>query len=151
GLRETAVDDLGRLSRLEGLAFGLTERGKRLRHELRKLFGERALSILGAGGPMTEIEKAVGDRMEARIAVAASLRCDAVVPRGEAPQDATERVAPVRRAEPRARDGRRSGGIIHSDPQEDKLYQLLFDEEITGVTEQHKNEGEAPLDLDVIE
>src|SRR6185436_9163055 len=59
GLRETAVEDLSRLSRLDGMSFELTERGKRLRHELRKTFGERALAILSAGGPIVEIEKAV--------------------------------------------------------------------------------------------
>ena len=46
GLRETAVADLGRLSRLDGMSFELTERGKRLKHELKKLFGERALAVL---------------------------------------------------------------------------------------------------------
>src|SRR5690349_4719215 len=38
GLRETAVEDLARLARLDGMTFELTERGKRLRHELRRTF-----------------------------------------------------------------------------------------------------------------
>jgi len=138
GLRETATFDLGRLSRLEGLDFELTERGKRLRGELRKNFGERPLAVLGAGGQMSEIEKLTGDRMQARIAVDAMLMCDAIAAKGSVPEakHTIPGVAPVKDDEP---------------DEEDELYNLLFDEEISVVTEQHKNEGEAPLDIDVIE
>jgi tetratricopeptide (TPR) repeat protein len=82
GLRETAVEDLARLARLDGMSFELTERGKRLRHELRKVFGERALAVLGAGGPIGDIEKALGDRVQARIALDSMLMCDAIVSKG---------------------------------------------------------------------
>ena len=57
GLRETAALDLSRLSRLDGLSFELTERGKRLRHELKKMLGERPFAALSAGAPIGEIER----------------------------------------------------------------------------------------------
>jgi hypothetical protein len=82
GLRETAVEDLSRLSRLDGMSFELTDRGKRLRHELKKVFGERALAVLGAGGPIADIEKALGDRVQARGALDSMLLCDAIVIKG---------------------------------------------------------------------
>src|SRR5262245_986274 len=137
GLRETAALDLGRLSRLEGLAFELTERGKRLKLELRKHFGEPTLTVLGASGKLAELEKALGDRMQARVAIDALLLCDAAIAKGKQPvvKATLLGVAPV------AADG----------DDEEELYNLLFDEEITGVTDQHKNEGEAPLEMDVIE
>ena len=49
GLRETAVEDLGRLARLDGMSFELTERGKRLRHELKRVFGERVVIVAREG------------------------------------------------------------------------------------------------------
>ena len=79
GLRETAHEDLSRLARLDGMAFELTERGKRLRHELRKMLGERPFAALSAGAPISEIEKAHGDRVQARTAVDSLLLCDAIV------------------------------------------------------------------------
>ena len=140
GLRETAALDLGRLSRLDGLQFELTDRGKRLRHELRKQFGERMLAILGAGGQMAELEKALGDRMQARIAADVLALCDAIRPRGTAPaaKHTMPGIAVVKTEEQLEQD-------------EDELYNLLFDEETTGVTEAHAHEGEAPLEMDVIE
>src|SRR5215467_1705906 len=41
GLRETAVEDLDRLARLDAMAFELTERGERMRAELARVFGEQ--------------------------------------------------------------------------------------------------------------
>src|SRR5438477_552205 len=66
GLRETAVEDITRLGRLDGMSFELTERGKRLRAELRKLMGERPFAALSAGAPISEIERAHGERVQAR-------------------------------------------------------------------------------------
>lgn len=78
GLRETAVEDLGRLARLDGMSFELTERGKRLRHELKRGFGERVVLLLTKGAPIAEIERAFPDRAQARLAVDAMILCDAV-------------------------------------------------------------------------
>jgi hypothetical protein len=84
GLRETAVEDLARLARLDGMAFELTERGRRLKHELKKTFGERALAVLSMGGPIGDIEKALGDRVQARVAIDTMLLCDAIVAKSRA-------------------------------------------------------------------
>ncbi|HEU4728424.1 MAG TPA: DUF4388 domain-containing protein [Kofleriaceae bacterium] len=78
GLRETAVEDLERLARLDQMAFELTERGRRLRPELVRVFGEPAVSALAAGALIGEIERAIGDRAAARIAIDAMLLCDAI-------------------------------------------------------------------------
>src|SRR5450755_2573520 len=64
GLRETAQEDLTRLARLDGMSFELTERGKRLRNEIKKTIGERPFAALTAGAPISEIEKASGDRVQ---------------------------------------------------------------------------------------
>ena len=82
GLRETAVEDPSRLARLDGMSFELTDRGKRLRHELRKSLGELPFAALSAGAPISEIEKAHGDRIAARGAIDAMLLCDAIVTKG---------------------------------------------------------------------
>src|SRR5258706_1345910 len=79
GLRETAVEDITRLARLDGMSFELTERGKRLRSELRKLMGERPFAALSAGAPISEIERAHGERVQARTMVDSLLLCDAIV------------------------------------------------------------------------
>ncbi len=137
GLRETAVDDLGRLSRLDGMSFELTERGRRLRHELKKSFGERALAILSAGGPIIEVEKAIGDRIQARTAIDALLMCDALVAKGAqigmgagAPSKQTLLgVAPVRDDDPP--EGEEGA----------ELYDMLFDEQTKGG---HEN----PIEID---
>ncbi len=78
GLKETAVEDLARLGRLDGLSFELTERGKRIRHELKRVFGERAVLMLSTGSSIGEIERSFPDRAQARQAVDAMLMCDAV-------------------------------------------------------------------------
>jgi hypothetical protein len=81
GLRETAIDDLDRLARLDGMSFELTERGTRLKHELKKIFNERALMVISVGGSISDIEKMMGDRVQARIAVDSMLMCDAITAR----------------------------------------------------------------------
>ncbi|HEY4056212.1 MAG TPA: DUF4388 domain-containing protein, partial [Kofleriaceae bacterium] len=78
GLKETAVEDLGRLARLDNMSFELTERGKRLKHELKKSFGERVTALLGNGAPITELERAFPDRAQGRLAIDAMIMCDAV-------------------------------------------------------------------------
>ncbi len=78
GLRETAVDDLDRLARFDGLSFELTRRGVRLRHELKRVFGEKLVALLGDGAPIEDLERAMIDRVPARIAIDAMILCDAV-------------------------------------------------------------------------
>jgi len=78
GLRETAGEDLDRLARLDAMAFELTERGERLRSELRRVFGDGPIEALAYGATLAEIERTFGDRAEARAAVDAMLMCDAI-------------------------------------------------------------------------
>ncbi len=78
GLKETAVEDLGRLARLEGMSFELTARGKRLRHELKRTYGERVVAMLTVGAPILEVERAFNDRAQGRLAVDAMILCDTV-------------------------------------------------------------------------
>ncbi len=137
GLRETAIEDIARLARLEGMSFELTERGERLRHELRRTYGEAPVAALSAGAPMAEIEKAFGNRAQARTAIDAMLMCDAViaktadvglgVPRASIPGFAPPTNPISRKREP-------------SDPSE--LYDILFDD----VADAHRT-GDAPIQL----
>ena len=78
GLRETAASDLDRLARLDAMAFELTERGERLRPELRRVFGDGPIEALSYGATIGELEQAFGDRVQARTAVDAMMMCDAV-------------------------------------------------------------------------
>src|SRR3954447_16493757 len=78
GLRETAVEDLDRLARLDAMAFELTERGERLRPELPRVFGDSPIEALSYGAVIGELEQAFGDRVQARTAVDAMLMCDAI-------------------------------------------------------------------------
>jgi len=78
GLRETAVEDLDRLARLDAMSFELTERGDRLRPELVQAFGEPVVDALAGGAMIGEIERAFGDRTQARAAIDAMLMCDAI-------------------------------------------------------------------------
>ncbi len=162
GLRETAVEDLGRLARLDGMSFELTERGRRLRHELRKAFGERALAVLAAGGPIGDIEKALGDRVQARITLDSMLMCDAIVARGvqlglgaspvakvrlkqallrpepePAPEPEPEEIEPEPLPEPESHGG-------------EELFAILFDGEL-GEDEQKTKDGQKPLDFGDLE
>jgi tetratricopeptide (TPR) repeat protein len=78
GLRETAIEDLDRLARLDAMAFELTERGRRFDIELRRAFGDAAISVIATRAGIAEIERTFGDRAQARIAVDAMLLCDAI-------------------------------------------------------------------------
>jgi tetratricopeptide (TPR) repeat protein len=78
GLRETAVEDLERLARLDGMSFEMTLRGIRLRHELKRMFGERVIELLADSASIADIERAFPDRVQARIAVDAMIMCAAV-------------------------------------------------------------------------
>lgn len=156
GLRETAVEDLGRLSRLDGLSFALTERGKRLRHELRKSFGDRALAILSAGGPISEIEKATGDRMQARIAIDAMIMCDAIVAKGTqlglGAGPVVKTTLPGVGAVPEAIDDdvpMIEVGEIPEGEEGEELYSMLFDED--AVDDQKTKDGQRPLDFEGVE
>ncbi len=132
GLRETAVEDLGRLARLEGMGpFELTERGQRLRHELKRTFGEAVVSLLKTGAQIGEIERAFGDRVKARVAIDSMMMCDAV----------GVRVVPVglgARAPTRP-----SVELTGRAPTREKLFDMLFDDLATPPP----IEGAAPIDL----
>src|SRR5689334_12853336 len=78
GLRETAVEDLDRLARLDAMSFELTERGERLQPELARVFGKRIIAAITEGAAIGDIERAFGDRAQARAAVDAMLLCDAI-------------------------------------------------------------------------
>ncbi len=78
GLKETAVEDLGRLARLEGMSFELTARGKRLKHELKRTYGEKVVAMLSVGAPILDIERAFNDRAQGRLAVDSMVLCDTV-------------------------------------------------------------------------
>ena len=80
GLRETAVEDLDRLARFDGMAFELSRRGVRVRHELKRVYGEKLVALLADGAQMVALEAAFGDRVQARIAIDAMILCDAVEP-----------------------------------------------------------------------
>src|SRR5262249_53964044 len=76
GLRETAVEDLDRLARLDAMAFELTERGRRFETELRRAFGDGAITAIASRAGIAEIERTLSDRAHAP--VAAMLLCDAI-------------------------------------------------------------------------
>ncbi len=78
GLRDTAVEDLERLARLDGMSFELTTRGNRLQTELKRTFGDAPILMLAEGSALHDIERAFGDRAKARLAVDAMIMCDAV-------------------------------------------------------------------------
>ena len=162
GLKETAVEDLGRLARLDGMAFELTERGKRLKHELKRWFGERALAILSAGGPITDIEKAVGDRVQARIALDSMLMCDAIVSKGVqlglgAATTPLARIKLPSIAQSTRRRTEPEPDVVEPTPLPppmpeveetgEELFSLLFDEEY-GLDDQKTKDGQKPLDFE---
>lgn len=138
GLKETAVQDLSRLARLDGMSFELTQRGKRLSHDLRKAFGERGLAILTTGAPMSEIEKAFGERAAARVAVDAMMMCDAIVARASevglgVSELAKSTLAGVTPAQSRTRT---------REDEDSGLYDVLFDSEEASI------EGAVPLEFE---
>ncbi|HUJ59576.1 MAG TPA: DUF4388 domain-containing protein [Kofleriaceae bacterium] len=147
GLRETGALDLSRLARLDGMAFELTERGKRLRHELRRAFGERVVAVLQQSGQLAEIEKAFGDRTQARIAVDAMVLCDALVAKSVAL--GLGAVDPAKRTLIGVMPMREHERAVTA-PEE--LYEFLFDDDPTLTeTPEERNEHSAPIDLDAID
>ena len=143
GLRETAVEDLSRLARLEGMTFELTTRGNRLRLELRKVFGERTIAALASGATMAEIEKVFGERAPARVAIDAMLMCDAVVAKAAAvglgvkpPRTKTASGAPMTID-------------IETLDDADELYDTLFEDDPTliPIEDPKTGVGANPLDL----
>ncbi len=130
GLRETAVEDLARLARFDAMSFELTERGNRLRHELRRTFGERVVLALTPGASIADIERALGDRAQARLAIDAMVMCDAVV--------ATAANIGLGASGPAV--GRAATG----DQPHDTLYDILFEDSYSG---DRSTSGAAPLDF----
>ncbi|HEX7837682.1 MAG TPA: tetratricopeptide repeat protein [Kofleriaceae bacterium] len=125
GLRETAAEDLDRLSRLDGMTFELTARGQVLEDELRQTFGEVPVSAIAIGATTSEIERAFGDRAQARIAIDALLLCDAITARApEVGLGAGE--AAVLAAEPDSSPGTRVRARPAGGGSE--LFDLLFDD-----------------------
>ena len=134
GLRETAVEDLDRLARLDGMGpFELTERGQRLRHELKRTFGEGVVSLLKTGAQIGEIERAFGDRAKARIAIDSMIMCDAV----------GARVIPVGLGARAPTKPSIAGIAMPRSATREKLFDLLFDDLATPPP----IEGAAPIDL----
>jgi tetratricopeptide (TPR) repeat protein len=144
GLKETAVEDLGRLARLDNMSFELTERGKRLKHELKKAFGERVTVLLGNGAPISELERAFPDRAQGRLAIDAMIMCDAVTALSTAvglgavgsTRAATEKPISMPRAPTR------QGGGGNAD-----LFDMLFDDVSFDALPNEEPGGAAPLDF----
>lgn len=138
GLWETAVEDLDRLARLDAMAFELTDRGERLVPELVRVFGERPISVLTNGAMIGDIERAFGDRAQARAAVDAMLLCDAIAATvadiGLGAREASDRPlvarAPTRPMAPSS-----------------ALFDILFDDLPLGDAS-HTDGGAIPLDLE---
>jgi tetratricopeptide (TPR) repeat protein len=115
------------------MSFELTERGRKLRHELRKMLGERPFAAMSAGAPIGEIERAHGDRVQARTIVDSLLLCDAIVTKGIALGLGTLHAAP---AEP-------DESLVATE--DSGLYELLFDDE--AAVEQKTTSGSSPLEF----
>ncbi len=115
------------------MSFELTERGRRLRHELRKMLGERPFAAMAAGAPIGELERAHGDRVQARTAVDSLLLCDAIVTKSVALGLGTMRAAPAEPAEPAVAT------------EDSGLYELLFDDETA--VEHKTTSGSSPLEF----
>ena len=137
GLKETSIEAPERLGRLDGMAFELTERGVRLKHELRKTFGEAIVAALAKRATITDAERAAGDRAKARMAIDAMLVCDALT---SAPVEVGLGAADAP-AEPRAPTRPRLGT-------EDSLYEVLFDDLAVPEEEPVAN---APLSFEGVE
>jgi tetratricopeptide (TPR) repeat protein len=132
GLRETAVEDLERLARLDGMTFVLTQRGENLRHELKRVFGGTPLELLGDGATIRELERAFPHRANARLAVDAMLLCDAVAAQVE------ERGLGASMTLPSAPPVMSLDDASHPAPE---LYEILFDDLSIA------HEGAAPIDV----
>jgi tetratricopeptide (TPR) repeat protein len=138
GLRETAIEAPERLARLDALTFELTARGKQLKHEIRRTFGDQLVAVLAQRASMLDVERAMTSRPNARMAVDALLVCDAVTSivdevgmgagaRAATAGDTTGDAPIVGRAPTRPRNA---------------LYDMLFDD--IGLPA----DGVAPLDFD---
>jgi len=143
GLRETAVEDLDRLARLDAMAFELTERGERLRPELRRVFGDGPIEALSYGATIGEIEQTFGDRAQARAAVDAMLMCDAVA----ATVAEIGLGTPVAGPPPAGSRGGPSRSRVPTRPPAPALFDLLFDD--LGFEDVPAADGGAvPIDLE---
>lgn len=136
GLRETAVEDLERLARLDAMSFQLTDRGRGLHDELTRTYGYTSIDLLEDGATISEIERAFGDRAAARAAVDAMLMCDAIAAEvddiglGTAPSNTERSVV----------------GRLPTRPAGSALFDLLFDD--LGLSDVPDVDGGAvPLDL----
>jgi tetratricopeptide (TPR) repeat protein len=78
GLKETVNDDGIKLSRLDNMSYMLNDRGKRLRNDLRRSFGDPIVELLASSTPIDVLEASVGGRFVARGAIDALLLCDAL-------------------------------------------------------------------------
>lgn len=140
GLRETAVEDLERLTRLDGMRFELTKRGVRLKHELRRTFGDAPIAKLSGGVSIEDLERAFGERAAARFAVDAMMLCDAVqaslaevgLGTGTFTAITTERSPILLDDRPSARSGEidtgRSTGASQAMSSDPPLFDILFDD-----------------------
>jgi tetratricopeptide (TPR) repeat protein len=142
GLRETAGEDLDRLARLDAMAFELTERGERLRPELRRVFGDGPIEALAYGATLAEIERAFGDRAEARAAVDAMLMSDAIAATVADIGLGTQAAAPAGAA---GTGGRSVLPRVPVRPAAPALFDLLFDD--LGLDAPATVGGAVPLDL----
>ncbi len=138
GLRETAVEDLDRLARFDDMSFELTRRGVRVRHELERVFGERLVLLLADPSPMASLETALGDRVQARIAIDAMILCDAVEASvGQYGLGASATVPDLKVAVPIKIPAKRP-------PPAPALFDMLFDD--LGIEQVAEIEGSAPLE-----
>ncbi|MGE0868881.1 MAG: DUF4388 domain-containing protein [Kofleriaceae bacterium] len=136
GLRETAVEDLGRLARFDKLSFELTPRGKRISSELRRAFGERVIALLESRAPIAQLDRAYPERAGGRLALDAMMLCDAVaaVPLGAGPGAAPrpEPAKPLKPQPPKPRPMPEPAAALESVPVGDAsspaLFDLLFDD-----------------------
>ena len=143
GLKETAVEDLARLARLDGMSFRMTERGTRFKLELKRAFGERAVAQLSEGASIVEIERSFADRGQARIAVDAMMLCDAV--ETKVAKIGLGACAPTAAVAPESQHAYPTVGRAPTRPKapSSALFDLLFDD-LGDVPE-----GAAPLELDL--
>jgi tetratricopeptide (TPR) repeat protein len=136
GLRETAVEGAERLGRLDGMTFQLTERGLRLRHEIKRTFSSALAAALEQRASMGDVERAMGNRAQARIAIDALVQCDAITT--AAPKSASGSHTPPVPTLPIA-----TGRVATRQATQPAvaLYDMLFDD-LGG-----SGEGAAPLDF----
>ena len=145
GLRETAVEDLDRLARLDAMAFELTDRGRRLEAELRRVFGDPMIAAIESCAVIGEIERVFGDRAQARIAIDALLLCDAIAATAPEIGLGAGRAASVGDAADRpsmARVPTRPAAVGS------ELFDLLFDDLGFGEAAAGEDGGAVPIEFD---